>query len=276
MTNPNPNATAQTTGAQQGNQAPVTPPVELTLKRHGKELKVPTEKAVELAQKGLDYEVRTAELAKREAQLKGDEAAYNEYKQLRSSLESDPKLKQAFLRAMQDPDSVIGSKPAAGEGDDGETDSGAAKATQQPDRAVLAELAELKGKVERREIAEQRNQLETNLQNELSQYPWLVESDGSLNRAGKAAFKTAVLSMAHTSEPIPAVAATVANEQREVIEEMQKAGLQKADAASRMRMTSMRGAQVSATPPLKLDKNSISSGEVMKLALQRARERGIL
>lgn len=276
MTNQNPNATAPTTGTQQGTQAPVTPPVELTLKRHGKEIKVPTEKAVELAQKGLDYEVRTAELAQKEATLKGDAAAYGEYQQLKSSIERDPKLKQAFLLAMQNPDAVLSASKnqasADGEGDEH------AQSTQKPsgDPALAAEFAELKSKFEKRELVEQKNQLENVLQSELSQYPWLTSPDGSLNRAGKAAFKTAVLSMAHSGDAPTAAAAVAANEQREVLEEIQKRDLTRGNVSESARQAQMRGAVSSSTPPPKLDKKSFGDGTLLNAAMDRARKRGLL
>jgi hypothetical protein len=258
MTTQNPNANAQTTGAQQGNQAAVTPPVELTLKRHGREIKVPTDKAVELAQKGFDYEVRAAELAQKEAVLKGDQVAYSEYQQLKTSIENNPKLKQAFLLAMQNPDQVIGAINHGSVASD--DDSVDVPNTQK----------------QANELVEQKNELETTLRSELTQYPWLVSGDGQLNRAGQAAFKAAVLSMAHSPEGPSAAAAFAANEQREVIEELQKQGLSRGAASEGMRMASMRGSITSATPPAKLDKKSFEDGTLRNAALEYARKAGLL
>jgi hypothetical protein len=276
MTTQNPNANAQTTGAQQGNQAAVTPPVELTLKRHGREIKVPTDKAVELAQKGFDYEVRAAELAQKEAVLKGDQVAYSEYQQLKTSIENNPKLKQAFLLAMQNPDQVIGAINHGSVASDDDSVDVPNTQKQANDPAIVAELAALKSKIERRELVEQKNELETTLRSELTQYPWLVSGDGQLNRAGQAAFKAAVLSMAHSPEGPSAAAAFAANEQREVIEELQKQGLSRGAASEGMRMASMRGSITSATPPAKLDKKSFEDGTLRNAALEYARKAGLL
>lgn len=278
MTTQNPNANAHTTGAHQGNPENVTPAVELTLKRHGREIRVPTEKAVELAQKGLDYEVRTAELAKRESALKDDAAAYQEYQQLRSSLEQNSKLKQAFLAAMQNPDAVLSATQRGHDmqrGDEG-GEFEAKPATPAADPNLLAELAALKAKVENREVAEAKSRIEGDVRSEIAQYPWLVNGDGSLNKAGQAAYKAAILTMAHSNEPISAAAAVAANEQREILEEVQKQGLRRGDLADMARHSPMRGGITSATPAVKLDKKSFDNGDLRNAALEYARKAGLL
>jgi hypothetical protein len=280
MTIQNPNANAQTTGAQQGNQVNVTPPVELTLKRHGREIKVPTEKAVELAQKGLDYEVRTAELSKKEAMLRDDAAAYGEYQQLKTSLESNAKLKQAFLMAMQNPDAVLGATQRQQESYGGDDDAGNQLAAKQANPAadpnLLVEVANLKAKLEQREMTEAKSRIEGDVRSEITQYPWLVNSDGSLNKAGQAAYKAAILTMAHSSETTSAAAALAANEQREILEEIQKQGLRRSDMAEMARQAPMRGGVTSATPPQNLNKKSFDDGSLRNAALEYARKAGLL
>lgn len=77
----------------------------LVVKRRGQEAALTRDKAIELAQKGLDYERKMAEINE-------EKARFRDYAELDAALKADPRKKEAVRRAFMDPDSVLSPRPS--------------------------------------------------------------------------------------------------------------------------------------------------------------------
>lgn len=257
---------------QAGNEQPPVAPTELTLKRHGKEHRVPVDKAVDLAQKGLDYESRLTELKAREESLKGDERSYNEYKRLRDYLGSNPAAKQAVAFAIENPDKVVKLTSARAESadDEVEDDEPAPRGKDPRVEQLEAELASVKERLNTRDKSEAQARVETGIKRELESYPWLTERQKNL------AFKQVALTMAQNpTESVTAVAALVASEFKDAWEEKAKADLTRQERNNQFRTERpSRGLPPTVGKPQKLTKEAWRDGSLLKEGMRIAREMG--
>jgi hypothetical protein len=240
MAEPNDKATPQGGNAN----PPASPPLEIEITRHGQKRKIPIEKAVELASKGLDYELRTVELKAREKALAEDEAAYAEFRRLRGAIASSPAARAALEAAINDPERVVSAlekgKPRAADAPGDTADDDESSPADKPSR-VAPELAQRLEGVERRldsfAIKEKRSELETRVERELKAYPWL---DGNLKRMAFQQVAVA-LSQGDGSQTVESVVAEVANEFREAIEDLDKRRIESSEQKRRMTLSELRG-----------------------------------
>lgn len=205
--------------------APVVPPppTELVLKRHGKELKVPVEKAVELAQKGLDYDKRMEDLNRQRAALGSDTEQYQNFQTLKQRLAENPKLAKAVQLALEDPDAVLSPTPRNGAQDDGlGLDDEPATSSRKTERRPPPELAELRNELTKVQATQQQMAardadiaLNARLDVELSAYPELQ----SRPRALAAAKREAIRAVREQGLAVEHAASQAAADIRELLED---------------------------------------------------------
>lgn len=258
---------------QTGNEQTAATPSELNLKRHGKEHKVPLDKAVDLAQKGLDYEMRLTELRQREEGLKADQRAYDEYKRLRDYLSANPAAKQAVAFAIENPDRVVEITKKRTERREVDLDDDDDEPTPREDPRVgqlEAELASLKERLNTRDKSEAKSRVEKSIRAELESYPWLSKAEREL------AFKQVSLQMAQTpDESLSAVAAMVASDFKDAWEEKSKANLERQKRTNEFRTERpSRGLPPTVGKPEKLTKEAWRNGTLVKEGMRIAREMG--
>ncbi len=185
----------------------------LTLVRHGQEHKVPLSKAVELAQKGLDYEKKMAEIKSQRELLESEKAAYEEYKRFQEYLRSNPTVQEAVKRALADPDSVLNTSR---DDLDDDTDGMSASALEE----LRREIREAKMKLGEFEAKERASEISDNIRSEISGYPWLTGKRADL------AFRQVFAVLRESPEtPVAAAVLQVAQEIRDAMTAEQKDAL---------------------------------------------------
>jgi hypothetical protein len=276
------------TAAATGNAGTPAPPAELELSRHGKTTKVPIDKAKDLAQKGLDYEIRSAELKQQEEALRRDSTTYAEYQRLKETMRlQGPKAQAALELAIVDPDAFMRAAASASSGNAGGTATnagddgadGAAAAQHQrssTDPQVLAELNDLRTWKEQQQTQQRAGQLESQVTGELRAYPWLVSPDGRLNKSGQLAYSQVLASLSRRpGEPVAAIAAVVAGDVRAAHEEQHAALVKGQERGDGMQASDLRGGfpiPAMATKPTLKD---LQDGTLAKRALEIAQRMNI-
>ena len=215
--------------------APQEMPLEVELTHHGKKMKVPMAKAIELANAGYGATRRHEELKAKEAALQSSTEDYARFQKLQEHLSKDPEAAQAVALALKNPKAVLRPAPTNGaNGDDlGLDDEPAPQAGRRNGRdATTEELAAL-----RQEIAELKNfrtgltqereatVLEASLSVQLEAYPWLKGKPRAVQEAREKALRL----VTGRGLSVEAAASNAANDYRELLEEEARAKL---DAAS--------------------------------------------
>lgn len=266
-----------TTDPNAGNENQPTP-VELTLKHHGQETSVPLDKARDLAQKGLDYEKRLAELKAEKEALSQDSRSYDEYKRLKQYLSTNQAAQQAVSYAIENPEAVQrlrsgrGAAAASDDLDDDADDSVDTAAREDPRVAQMQrELAELRAEADTRKAGETRAAVEQQIRGELESYPWLTETQRNL------AYKQVASHLAsNPDDSLVAATAVVASDFKKAYEELAEKQLARAGDRSKLRTTPPRHAlPATVAPPPKLTKKAWRDGSLISEGMRIAREMGI-
>lgn len=266
-------APAQQQAQQQGNASQQAEQA-FKLKRHGKEHEVPLPKAIDLAQKGLDYEIRLTELKAKEDALAQDGKRYEDYKRLRQHLESNPQVAKAVAMALDQPEAVLQRanqrKAEPADADDESTETPAPQPNQDLTQ-LQRELAEVRQQLANRESREQTQAVEQRIKKEIADYPWLTGKQADL------AYRQAVAYLRdNPRDSLESAVSIVASDFKEAMEERQKASLDKSRSREPFRTEPpSRGTPVATTPP-KMDKNSFNNGALHKAALDAARGFGLI
>jgi hypothetical protein len=244
------------------------------LKRHGKEHEVPLPKAIDLAQKGLDYEIRMSELKTKEEALAQDGKRYEDYKRLRQHLESNPQVAKAVAMALDQPDAVLQratQRKAEPQADDDEVAEAPAPQPSLELNQLQRELAEVRGKLAERDSREQSQAVEQRIKKEIADYPWLTGKQADL------AYRQAVAFLRdNPRDSLESAVSVVASEFKEAMEERQKDSLAKSRSRESFRTESpSRGSPVATTPP-KMDKGSFNNGKLHQAAMDAARQFGLI
>ena len=146
---------------------------ELTLTHKGHTLNVTLEKATELAQKGMNYEQKMAQLKEERAAIQRDAEQFAAYEQLKAHLQQHPEHAQAWQRIVAgEKVRFEGDPPANGRA---AAAGGAGKTTQSgdPDRLakVEAELERVTSLMQNQQVANQQAALGSRMEAEVAQYP---------------------------------------------------------------------------------------------------------
>lgn len=244
------------------------------LKRHGKEHEVPAAKAVDLAQKGLDYEIRMTELKAKEDALTQDGKRYEDYKRLRQHLESNPQVAKAVAMALDQPDAVLNRATRKSEPQAEDDEEPAETKHQQPNEELSRlqrELAEVRQTLTNQQERDSRSQVENRIKKEIADYPWLTGKQADL------AYRQAVAYLRdRPNDSLESAVSIVASEFKEAMEERQAMSLKKSRSNEAFRTEPpSRGAPVATTPP-KLDKTSFNNGKLHSAAMDAARQFGLI
>lgn len=272
----NTNATSQAAGAPATGNAGQAAEQTLKLKRHGKEQEVPLPKAIDLAQKGMDYEIRMGELKAKEEALAQDGKRYEDYKRLRAHLESNPNVAKAVAMALDQPDNVLRkatrqSETRATEVDDDEPTEVAAPQATEELKAVQRELAEVRAHLKAQRDQEVISGIDTRIKTEIADYPWLSGKQADLARRQVKAHL-----LEHPNDSVESAASIVASEFKDAMEEKQKASLDKSRSRESFRTEPPHRGSPVTTPPAKMDKTSWNSGKLHTAALDAARQFGLI
>lgn len=245
-------------------------PQELEVRsQDGKTIKIPVQRAAELAQRALTADAFEADLRQRDSKLRSDEAGYAEFQRLRDTLRGDPKARQAFELAISNPDAVLNGRGGRGE-PAGEHEGGGAPApAEQPSQEVVSELQGIKAVLHGMQAEKNAQALDAQLKAELGAYPWLQ------GKAVDAARREAMMTLATNPKlSVSAVAASAANSVREVLEESAQRTVTAAKSERSAGVVSLRGASPIPkldTPPTAKD---LFAGNIAGLAQDALRRLG--
>lgn len=256
-------------------------PAELELTRHGKKVKLPLAKAIELAQQGFDYTEKSTELKAERDALRADAKRYEEYQVLRDHLDSDPNAAKAVAQALADPNAVLNPRPQPkGKQDDDYDfgdDEGGKPAGPVRDIEAHTEIQGLKAQVaallkdnRKRNETEGRSAADSLVTSEIASYPWLV------GKAAENAKSRIVAELERDPTQSPsAVTALVANEIRELLEEDQERRRVASEPRKKLRMEPPGRGIPLPIPPKKMDKKSLTDGTMLAAVKDAARHFGI-
>lgn len=157
------------------------PPAEVTLKRRGKEMNLPLDKAIDLAQQGWDYNEKLQALNDERRALEADKRGYQQYQALSGRLE-DPITARAVGLALEDPRRFLEASQGGSSGND-ESEGGEGNGGAGVDSGLREELAQLRAQIAElspavRETAQERarSQVEKSIAREAESYPFLREN----------------------------------------------------------------------------------------------------
>lgn len=134
-------------------ETPSDEPRKLKLNRKGRQMELAEDKVVELAQKGWDYDAKMKEVHEARRTLESDSRAFGEYQELKSRLNNNPTLREAVMKALDNPEAVIGGNSGQGQADgdrtgsDGGAEAGNPNGTPAHDAVVRGQLEELRSEL---------------------------------------------------------------------------------------------------------------------------------
>lgn len=146
-------------------EKPSDEPRKLKLTRKGRQMELAEDKVVELAQKGWDYDAKMREVQQARQQLESDSRAFGEYQELKSRLNNNPTLREAVMKALENPEAVLSGNRRQAQGDgarkDEGDDAGAGKPNGTPahDAVVRGQLEELRNELGTLRSEKEREQL---------------------------------------------------------------------------------------------------------------------
>lgn len=252
-----------------GEGAKPPPEGSVDITRRGRVLTLPRERAAELAAAALDLSEREQAIADRERQLRSNEADFREYERLAAALQANPRLRQAFELAAQDPDAVLSATRARrGRTDpedlDDDQDGEGGKGNGRGGDAVLGELSAVRRKLEELEGRDRirsaemaRTRLETELDSALGDYPYLKGK----TRATAEIIAKSALARGQARSPLEA-AAIAAAEIREARREESERIAQESEARKTLDTASPSGFP-GLTPDRKYTADDLSSGKIV-------------
>lgn len=253
---------------------PEPKPTEWELKRHGKTVKLPEDKVLDLAQMGFDYTEKSTALKAERERFKADATRYGEYETLRNHLDANPDVAKAVAKALEDPQSVL--SPQAPPREDYTFEQGGDQ-TPPRDKEAHSEIQALKAQVSalmkadsQRNVSESRTAANVLISSEIASYPWLI------GKAKETAMARIVSEMERDSTQSPsAVTAIVATEIRELLEEDQQRRLDESKPKERFRPEPPGRGIPLPKPPEKLDKHSLQNGKMLAAVKDAARSFGL-
>ncbi len=253
---------------QASSAAATSAPANLTLDRHGKKIEVPVEQAKALAQKGLDYETKMAELSQQRQALQAEAARLEDYQELRAKLNSNPELKRAFLATLKDPQMVLRALDGTGAA---ATDGGqpAAAGDNGQFAQVMDKISRVEQQIEARDARDNAAAIQAAIQGELVKYPWLKGADGGVSGLGALAQRSVIAHLhANRGDSIAAAVAVVADEYRVAMENDAAAKLERQKQTDRLQTGGLVGGIPIPTMTEKPTKKSFEDGSLHKKALE--------
>jgi len=257
-------------------------PETLTIKHSTGDKVIPLEKALELAGRGLDYDVRERGLSEREQRVAQQEQALPEFGRLKQQLEGSPRGVDALRLVIEDAAGVVAAYERAQSGDDSEDggDPGDPSARQPKSSAELEglrrEMGELKSTISDMSNSSRSDKVRTAATEVLSQYPWLKDkSTGGLNVAGAAAYKDMLSRIQQDGNvSFEVAAAASATEMKKILEMNDGASVTRQQEREVLSLSDLSKATAALSQDKPLTKEDLGSGRLTDMALKVAKSMG--
>ncbi len=223
-----------------------------------------------LAQKGLDYETKMAELSAQRATLESEGQAFGEWKDWKRALASDPRRSQAMQIAYDNPEQVLAPKTAV-DGDDLETNGTSTQRGPDPDMLALrAQVEQLQGAINH----QMGQTAETNLADRLGR----AADSLDFLKDNKAARDLAVSHAAHylTTEPDASpegAMAAVAEQLRQATTTSQQRKLERKQEGEQLRtVPASEGTPNPGPKPRVYDPNDLRTGKTRNAVMKTIKQ----
>lgn len=244
-----------------------TTPSELVIRRHGKDLKIPYDRALKLVEQGLELDSVREKLEEERRSLAGDSQGYAEYQRLQALLQANPQMYEAVKLAMRDPNRVLNPPKSRDIDDDDDasidTPKVASKPTMDPQAAVLKQkVTELEARLAQRDAKDAERDLMREVDEQLGDYSWLT---GKQQAAARRSALNAIVNSSGRMTPTEAVA-TAASEIKELLEDKLTSKVKTHERRQELGTVPPDLGIPGLTPETKFTEADLKSGKVLSMA----------
>lgn len=237
--------------------------------RHGKDITITGQKAVDLIKMGLASSQRNHELKEGEAALRSNTARFADYEKFRDAIDGNPTLRAAVAKALENPEAVIDPPRVNDPGDFGDpppqqVDTQATRELATTMEAMRQEIAALRSSDQERLAVDAAKSRGASIEAEIRDYPWLkgkkeIEIVASQVRAEMVLDPNLSLS---------AAVAMSANDLRQAWEE--RTSTRVSGEPERRRLQTQTHGTPGVAPPKKYTKKDLADGSVLRAATEAA------